>query len=186
MSFERGTRPGGPRTDAPADNRMRLAGAAVLVVAALLVTIAFTVGALMSGAAPETSPAPSVTFSPRPTVTPDPSPTPTPTPGDPDDLPRYPASRLTEHRQERSGPLVKLELEYTTSAGLDRVRRHYRSMLRHHGWFVGEVGFDDDGWEIEANKGTREASIELQHEGDLTEVEVEISWPAAEPARDGG
>jgi hypothetical protein len=57
-------------------------------------------------------------------------------------------------------------------------------MLRRHGWFVGDVQFEGDGWDIEANKGTREASIELSREGTGTEVEIEISWPADDP--DGG
>jgi hypothetical protein len=136
------------------------------------------------------TPTPAATPTPRPTATATPTPTPTRTPeatatgDDPSDLPRYPGSRLVEVDQGRSGDLTTLKLEYTTPARLDRVRRHYRSMLRHHGWFVGDVEFDHDGWEIEANKGKREASIELKREGNRTEVEIEVSWPSGD--RSGG
>jgi hypothetical protein len=51
-------------------------------------------------------------------------------------------------------------------------------MLRRHGWFVGDVEFDDDAWTIAANKGPREASIELKRDDGGTEVEIDISWPA--------
>jgi len=57
-------------------------------------------------------------------------------------------------------------------------------MLRRHGWFVGDVEFRDDRWDIEANKGAREASIELRGDGDGTEVRIEVSWPSSE--RDSG
>lgn len=135
---------------------------------------------------PVTSPEPSLTppptVAPTPTATPTPRPTPTVEPGaaagDPTDLPRYPGSRLVEQARGRSGDLATLQLEYTTPARVDLVRGHYRTMLRRYGWFVGDVEFDDDGWEIEANKGAREASIEIQREGGTTEVEIEISWPA--------
>jgi hypothetical protein len=89
-----------------------------------------------------------------------------------------------ERKTGRDGDLATLELEYTTGARLDRVRRHYRAMLRRHGWFVGDVQFEGDGWDIEANKGAREASIELKRDGEGTEVEIEISWPAGDA--DGG
>ncbi len=151
-------------------------------------------------ATPRPSPTPTVSATPEPVVTPTPRvtarptprpterPTPTPQPtgarGDPDDLPRFPGSRLVERKTGRDGDLATLELGYTTQARLDRVRRHYRAMLRRHGWFVGDVQFEGDGWDFEANQGAREASIELKRDGDGTEVEIEISWPAGDP--DGG
>jgi len=123
---------------------------------------------------------PQPTIKPPSTVAPTPRSTPRPSAraGDPADLTRYPGSRLEERERSQRGDLAILTLEYSTPARLDRVRRHYRTMLRRHGWFVGDVELDDDGWEIEANKGTREASIEIQREDGRTEVEIEISWPA--------
>lgn len=247
MGLERGTRPGAPHTDETADSGWRLAAAAVLVGAALVISIVLAIGALtpVPGAGPTVEPTaseqatpsvaptasptlsptpeptvqptPEPTVEPTPTPTPEPSPEPTPraspspepttepaarptptptatprptptsrptrTPGptavgrDPDDLPRFPGSRLVERDQGTSGDLTVLKLEYRTSAAIDRVRRHYRRMLRQHGWFVGDVEFEGDGWEIQANKGTREASIEIQREDGGTEVEIEMSWP---------
>jgi hypothetical protein len=52
-------------------------------------------------------------------------------------------------------------------------------MLRRHGWFVGDVEFRDDRWEIKANRGPREAAIELRRDDPGTEVRIEISWPSA-------
>jgi hypothetical protein len=247
VSLERGTRSGVPRTDGPQDSGVRIAIAAVLVGAALLLAIGLGLGALMPRATPSASPtleapsptpsvspsppaspppssspepsatpaasataAPSATpepsatpaasATPAPTITPTPAPTRTlrPTPpstrspeptaigDDPTDLPRFPGARLEERQQGRDGDLATLELEYRTPARLDRVRRHYRVMLRRHGWFVGDVEFDDDAWEIAANKGSREASIELKHDGGGTKVEVDISWPADDRDRRSG
>ena len=47
-------------------------------------------------------------------------------------------------------------------------------------WRFARVGpaASGDAWEIAANKGSREASIELKRESGGTEVEIEISWPA--------
>ena len=60
-------------------------------------------------------------------------------------------------------------------------------MLRRHDWFVGDVEFDDDTWAIAANKGSREASIELKRDGGGTEVEIDISSPADDRgSRSGG
>ena len=91
-----------------------------------------------------------------------------------------------ERRTGRDGDLATLRLEYQAPARLDRVRRHYRAMLRRHGWFVGDVEFRDDRWGIEANKGAREASIELRGEGNGTEARIEVSWPSSDrdPGRD--
>jgi hypothetical protein len=83
---------------------------------------------------------------------------------------------LTHELQQEHG-LARLRIEYQTTAPLDRVRRHYRVMLRRHGWFVGDVEYRDDRWDIAANRGGREASVELRAEGTGTDVRVEISWP---------
>jgi hypothetical protein len=88
-----------------------------------------------------------------------------------------------KRRTGHDGDLATLELEYRTPARVERVRRHYRAMLRRHGWFVGDVEFDGGDWDIEANKGAREASIELKRDGDGTEVEISISWPSGGPGR---
>jgi hypothetical protein len=111
---------------------------------------------------------------------------PTATGQDPPDLPRYPGSRLERSRQGRDGDLATLELEYLAPARLDRVRRHYRAMLRRHDWVVGDVEFHGDGWEIQANRGAREASIELKGDDDGTEVDIEISWPSGDRSGRGG
>lgn len=259
VSLERGTRPGGPRTDGPDDPSTRIGMMAVLVGAALVLSIVVAIGALTPGAGTGASPVPSSsvqltafpepsisaepsvtagptasaeptdppepidtsgpvtpepsvrpaatplptvapTIRPTPTIQPTATPTirPTPTPeatprptrrptrtpdltpagDDPSDLPRFPGARLEERERGRSGDLTTLKLEYTTPARLDRVRRHYRTMLRRHGWFVGDVEFDHDEWEIEANKGKREVAIELKREGNRTEVDIELSWPS--------
>jgi hypothetical protein len=87
---------------------------------------------------------------------------------------------LEERRRSTDGDLARLELRYSTAASLNAVRRHYRAMLRHHDWFVGEVDVDDDSWEADANRGSREVSIELERDDGRTEIEVEVTWPASD------
>lgn len=113
---------------------------------------------------------------PSPSLPVEPSPTPEPNaPGDPIDLPSAPGSVLTSFEQEDLGPFQSLEIEYRVDLDVEVVRRHYREALREHGWTVGEVEVDEDGWEFQASKGQREVELEIEREAYGSSVEVTLT-----------
>jgi hypothetical protein len=107
-----------------------------------------------------------------------------PTDGDIPDLPPVPGARRTERARDRDDGLVVLEVVYAVDADIETVRRHYRRVMQEHGWRVGDTEVSDDGWELEASKGSREVEIEIESASGGTRVEVsltDLASPAPRP-----
>jgi hypothetical protein len=135
---------------------------------------------LLPGVAPGAGPGAGDAGVPATTTLPaTPAPTPRPTADvagtDPPDLARYPGSVRTRHERSASGRLEAATIEYLALATTDEVRDHYRRELRAHGWFVGDVSTDGLDWRFQANRGTREATIDIVPDDGVATVSVAIS-----------
>jgi hypothetical protein len=135
-------------------------------------------------ASPTTGP-PAVSASPLASDVPaTPGPAPTDVAGsDPADLPRFPGSVRTGHEQGVDGRIRWSLIRYAAAAPPDEVREHYRAALRDHGWFVGDVGFDGGRWLFDANRDSREVTLELTPGAAHTLVSAYLSEPIERPRR---
>jgi hypothetical protein len=96
-------------------------------------------------------------------------------------LPRYPGSVRVEYERGRRGGLEIVRTRYLTRDGLDAVRGYYRGVFRAQGWEVANVEFYEDEWTFLAIHGEREADVEIEaHEGDVTDMDIELSEPLPE------
>lgn len=92
-------------------------------------------------------------------------------------LPRYPGSVRTQYVAERRGPFRTVDQEYLVAAPLDEVRAFYRAAFHNHGWVVADLGFEFGEWVYVLVDGQREAVVELEARGSVTEIELELSEP---------
>jgi hypothetical protein len=184
------------------DPRRRSADAAVaaliLGVSLLVATIAgLTVLDVPASAPPSTEAALGPSTEASPWASADPSPLPSASPSevvgsDPADLPRYPGSVRWGYEAGVDGRVRWVLIRYAAAATTDRVRAHYRTAMRDHGWFVGDVDFRDGVWRFDANRDSREVTIEIVPEHTSTLVTayltdlVERATPAPRADRPRG
>lgn len=97
-------------------------------------------------------------------------------------LPRYPESMRIEYRQTFQDDLLLTEVQYVTTADFETVHEFYRQIFNTEGWLVADVNFYQREWTFLLVAGSREAILEVEAEGSLVEVEIEISEPQSEAA----
>lgn len=95
-------------------------------------------------------------------------------------LGRYPGSVRVDYEHEDAGKIISTEVEYLAPADLDAVREFYRDAFRDEGWSVTDVGYAQNTWTFYVVDGEREVAIEIEPNGDLTEVVLEQTEPKRE------
>lgn len=96
-------------------------------------------------------------------------------------LPRYPGSVRTEYRIILDDGYRLTTTEYLADADLDTVRLFYRSVMAEHGWDRADISYEDGEWMYVLVDGQTEALIELEDADGLTEIDLQVSEPAASP-----
>jgi hypothetical protein len=149
------------------------------VFALLLIVAGFATGWFLSGQrdlpGEQTLSGPDATVTSAPVERPLPE---TDVPGsDLPELPRYPGSVMTEYEQKLYGDIMVTKADYLSNAGVEEVKSFYRDVFRDGGWRVNDVGFSQGEWEFFVVKGEREATIEIEPEDGLVEIEIEFSRP---------
>jgi hypothetical protein len=100
------------------------------------------------------------------------------------ELPRYPGSVMFEYEQKLYGNIMVTKADYLSAdADVEEVKAFYRDVFRRGGWRVNDLSFSQGEWEFFVVKGEREATIEIEPEDGLIEIEIEISRPHPTPAQ---
>lgn len=92
-------------------------------------------------------------------------------------LPRYPEARRIEYRQTVENNLVLTEAQYVTTADFETVHEYYRQVFNTEGWLVADANFYQREWTFLVTAGGQEALVEVEAEGPLVEIEIELSNP---------
>jgi hypothetical protein len=101
------------------------------------------------------------------------------------ELPRYPGAIRVEYRQVVEEDLLVTEVEYVVADRLEAVHDFYRDVFPAWEWFVADFGVYQGEWTFFLLSGAREAFVEIEARGELVEVEIELSEPAAGSQTDG-
>jgi len=96
-------------------------------------------------------------------------------------LPRYPGSVRTSHEIIREGRFRLTATEYQSDATIDDVRSFYQAVIVDHGWERADITFDHGEWSYVLVDGAIEALIEIEQFGELVEIDLQLSEPAASP-----
>lgn len=93
-------------------------------------------------------------------------------------MPRYPGSTRTQYQRADLGDVVATEAEYVTTDEPEDVREFYRGVFETEGWKEADVGFERREISYFVIKGEREAQVEIEEYGEVTEIEIEDEVPS--------
>lgn len=98
------------------------------------------------------------------------------------DIPRYPESVMIEYKQEvYRSDIMMTGIDYVTQDEPEAVRDFYRNVFREEEWTVADISFSRGEWEFFVVKGEKEATVEIEPENGLTEIDIELTRPLEEP-----
>ena len=93
------------------------------------------------------------------------------------DLPRYPGSTRTIYRHAVYDSVTVTEVEYMVDSDVTAIRDYYRQIFDANRWSVVDSGFFAGEWKFVVMSGEREAVLEIDLSGPLTEYEIKLVEP---------